>query len=182
MLMSGVAQVVTSIDELDNSKAYTISRNALSGKAGSIHNGGTGAVRVGSTRGVTGDDLLWAIHYSEVEKSYFLYNLGAGKFVQNVDNVATFSDAPADVTPIFMDNIRMWAIDCGGSLLGLETEDNYGKVIFTDDYTKANVRNEGLAYNISISPSRTISKEEMTPLKPKYRLAVPRCLPDIRNL
>ena len=66
MLMSGVAQVVTSIDELDNSKAYTISRNALSGKAGSIHNGGTGAVRVGSTRGVTGDDLLWAIHYSEV--------------------------------------------------------------------------------------------------------------------
>ena len=159
MLMSGVAQVVTSIDELDNSKAYTISRNALSGKAGSIHNGGTGAVRVGSTRGVTGDDLLWAIHYSEVEKSYFLYNLGAGKFVQNVDNVATFSDAPADVTPIFMDNIRMWAIDCGGSLLGLETEDNYGKVIFTDDYTKANVRNEGLAYNISISPSRTISKE-----------------------
>lgn len=169
MLMSGVAQVVTSIDELDNSKAYTISRNALSGKAGSIHNGGTGAVRVGSTRGVTGDDLLWAIHYSEVEKSYFLYNLGAGKFVQNVDNVATFSDAPADVTPIFMDNIRMWAIDCGGSLLGLETEDNYGKVIFTDDYTKANVRNEGLAYNISISPSRTISKEENDAIEAKIQ-------------
>lgn len=154
-------QAVKSIDEISNSKAYTIARNAASGQSGQIHHNSTQpAVRVGKTTGISGDDLLWAIHYSTTEKAYFLYNLGAGKFVSDVDRTATFTDAPTDVMPIFMDNLGLWVIDCGGSLLGLGSDKLEGKAIFTDDYTRTDARNLGMAYNITASTTRTITDEE----------------------
>ena len=166
MLMSAAAADVTTTDALSNNKAYTLKRTAsTNAKTGNIYRSGS-SVQVGGTV-ASGDDALWSIHYSEAEQAYYLYNLGAGQFVAGKDSVAVLTDTPTDLRPIYIDNAKAWALDCGGYLLGLANSSWYGKVFFTDDYGQTTAKTQGFPFTITESATRTISDAESAAIDKK---------------
>lgn len=166
-LLASAASVnasVKTIDEFDNSKSYFITRISLTQSGLVYHEAGSDKVMVGNTAIKANEDVaLWAIHYSETEKAWFLYNLAAKKFVKgDLDNNAVFTSEAVDFRPCYADkpDSEYWMLDCGGSLLGLPAE-NYGKAIFVEDYYDATAaRKSGIMYRIDDQPSRTVSAAE----------------------
>jgi hypothetical protein len=164
---------VSALDQLSNSSAYTLSRQASSGSGLANYVSGSTNVKVGGSVSNTADEALWAIHYSEKEKAYYLYNLAAKQFVTGNDSYqAVFTASAIDVLPVYLEstasgnNAGYWMLDCGGYYLGMSS-DNEGATIFADDLTRTSVKSKAFSFIIKASTARTISDAENTEIEQK---------------
>ena len=145
---ANVGDVITSLDQLSNSKCYTIKapRGALvmntSGTAAcSSHTGNGGTVYTSAS--TTAEDGQWAI-LTLNGNSYYLYNVGARKFL-NADNTIT----PAQKSTLTLKDLTSpngnykFKITSGSNTLnnnnqggfaldGWSTEDNGNKLVITE--------------------------------------------------
>ncbi|MDE6145712.1 MAG: hypothetical protein K2F96_05490, partial [Muribaculaceae bacterium] len=75
---------IKTLEALDNKTAYVIKRQGNTGSVyGSLYYLEGTDVCQAKNSGISAEsaDAQWSIHYSASEKGYFLYNLGAGKFL-----------------------------------------------------------------------------------------------------
>jgi hypothetical protein len=172
MCTTAMAQV-SELDQLSNSSAYTLSRQASSGSGLANYVKDNTNVQVGGSVSNTADEALWAIHYSEKEKAYYLYNLAAKQFVTgNSDNQAIFTAAAVDVVPVYLESTASsssagyWMLDCGGYYLGMSA-DYEGTTIFADDLTRTSVKSKAFSFIIKASTARTITDEENAEIEAK---------------
>lgn len=160
------AGIIGSIDDINNNVAYNIIRFSSSGSGYLMYDGDNDIVK-SATPAPSGDAILWAIHYSEKEKAYFLYNLAAEKFVKaGTDNNAVLTTEPVDISFVSVQPLDRWMIDCGGSLIGLEST-QFGKALFVDDMTVSSAAQLGCTMVISEESSRKISAEENDAIEAK---------------
>lgn len=160
------AGIIGGIDEINNNVAYSIIRLSSSGNGYLMYDGENDIVK-SVTPAPSGDAMLWAIHYSEKEKAYFLYNLAAGKFVKaDAANNAVFTTEPVDIVMLPVETLNRWMIDCGGALLGLVGTQS-GKALFVDDMTFTSAAVLGCTMIISEETSRQISEEENAVIEEK---------------
>lgn len=161
---------IKTLEGINNKTAYVIKRQGQSGSVyGSLYYSADTDVCQAKNSGVsaTSPEAQWSIHYSESEKGYFLYNLGAGKFLTgNSKSQAVFTDEAVMVTPILLTSVNYWVLDCGGYVLGLEKNDK-GAVIFTDDVTSSNCKDLGYCFIIADTPNREITDEEQQLIEEK---------------
>ena len=151
--LSGVAQsTITSLDGLSNSKAVAISR--ISGKTTAT----IGSDGSSLTQSSTASE--WAIYNYRGE--YFLYNLANKKFATASATLSTAS--PVSVLPFYIPEHEAWLLDCGGSLLGFDSEAK--SFLFTADV----LGTEGMFF--TMQSGRTITDAEQAEIeaavKPAY--------------
>lgn len=109
----------------------------------------------------------FSIHYSEREKAYYLYNLGAERFVSgnSTKKLAIVTSASAEFTPIFNPTASYWIFLCGGYVLG--SSDDNGTSIFLDDMRRAQARKAGTHFTLYESTSERLSKEQIDAIEVK---------------
>lgn len=164
--MSASAAVeLTSTEQFSNDKVYLLLRDALSATAGRgyAYAEGTGnsatlysaaASKVDTTKAIA----HFSIHYSPREKSFYLYNLGAEKFVTGNDkHITTLSATAVDCVPLYSELAEHWLLDCGGYAIALDGND--GTTLFYDDLTKGRVRSAATHFIITEKFGQTISPE-----------------------
>ncbi|MDE7388494.1 MAG: hypothetical protein K2M97_04495, partial [Muribaculaceae bacterium] len=169
MPFAASAEQITSVEKLSNTATYTITRRASSG-SGIIAPTTDGTVQSGAS---ASDASVWSIHYSSVEKAYYLYNVKEGKFVGNTDGKATLTDTPVDLAPLYVDHISRWLLDCGGSLLGFASTSGEG--IFIESYTQKTSDAAGIFFEIATA-SRTLTTAESDAIEAKIKAGRPAVL------
>ncbi len=161
---------IKTLEALDNKTAYVIKRQGNTGSVyGSLYYLEGTDVCQAKNSGISAEsaDAQWSIHYSASEKGYFLYNLGAEKFLTaNSKYQAVFTDEAVKLTPVFLETAGYWVLDCGGNILGL-TKETKGAVIFADDVTRQNYKDTGFCFLISDSPNRELTAEEQDVIEQK---------------
>ncbi len=158
--------VIDSQKDINNSASYQLIRFSSSGIGILTYNEGSENVQT-TTGGVLDDPLLWAIHYSEKEKNYYLYNLASKSFVKaDSESNAVFTSEPVDVVLLKAESINRWVIDCGGALLGWD-KSNLDKVLFMDDITATSATSLGCTFLIQEHTSRKISDQENLEIEEK---------------
>ena len=161
---------IKTLEGINNKTAYVIKRQGQSGSVyGSLYYSADTDICQAKNSGVsaTSPEAQWSIHYSEKEKAYFLYNLGAGKFLSgNSKSQAVFTDEAVMVTPVLLTSVNYWVLDCGGYILGLEKNDK-GAVIFADDVTTSNCKEVGYCFIIADTPNRELTDEEQQLIEDK---------------
>lgn len=167
-----LAANIKSLDALSNSTAYVIKRQGNSGTVyGSLFYLEGSDICQAKNKDVDAEspEAQWSIHYSASEKGYFLYNLGAGKFLTgNAKSQAVFTDEAVKLTPIYLETAGYWVLDCGGYILGLEREDK-GAVIFTDNVTRQNYKDTGYCFIISDATKRELTVDEQNEIENKIK-------------
>lgn len=170
LVPAAYAANIKTLEDINNKTAYVIKRQGQSGSVyGSLYYSADTDICQAKSSGVsaTSPEAQWSIHYSEAEKGYFLYNLGAEKFLTgNSKSQAVFTDEAVMVTPILLTSVNNWVLDCGGYILGLE-KDNKGAVIFADDVNTSNNKDVGYCFIISDTPNRELTDEEQQLIEEK---------------
>lgn len=163
---------IRNLGAINNKTAYVIKRQGNSGTIfGSLYYLEGSDICQAKSSGISADspEAQWSIHYSESEKGYFLYNMGAGKFLTgNSKSQAVFTDEAIKLTPVFLDNAGYWILDCGGYVLGLEKADK-GAVIFADEVTRTNYKDTGFCFTIADTPNRELTDEEQNLIEQKIK-------------
>lgn len=172
-LPAGVSAAnIRNLGAINNKTAYIIKRQGNSGTIyGSLYYLEGSDICQAKSSGISADSpaAQWSIYFSESEKGYFLYNLGAGKFLTgNAKSQAVFTDEAIKLTPIFIESAGYWVLDCGGYILGLEKTEK-GAVIFADEITRTNYKDTGFCFNISDSANREITDEEQAEIEQKIK-------------
>lgn len=170
-LTSANAANIKKLEDIKNNKAYILKRQATTGNPSGNLNylEGSNFIQATNTVGATDPNAQWSIHYSEAEKSYYLYNLGSGKFAAGDSRSrGIFSETAVKVTPIWLESAAYWVFDCGGNILGLE-KDDAGAVIFTDEVTKDNSKEMGFCFIVSDSPNRELTDAEINAIEAKVK-------------
>lgn len=170
LVPAAFAANIKTLEGINNKTAYVIKRQGQSGMVyGSLYYSEDTDICQASNSGVsaTSPEAQWSIHYSESEKGYFLYNLGAGKFLSgNSKSQAVFTDEAVMVNPILLTSVNYWVLDCGGYIIGLEKSDK-GAVIFADDVTTSNCKDVGYCFIIADTPKRELTDEEQQLIEDK---------------
>lgn len=171
-LIPAAAETIISLDKISSHAVFTLTRQATAANGGGLlhYTDATDAIyATPSGKGVTADspEAQWSIHYSQKEKAYFIYNLGNDRFM-GVDkrNHAVFTTAPTDVRPVFHDGPKYWALDCGGSLVGLAS-DYEGQALFLDDLSRTQARNMACFFTLTAIDGKTISHDRYLEIEQK---------------
>lgn len=163
---------IRNLGAINNKTAYVIKRQGNSGTVyGSLYYLEGSDICQAKNSGISADspEAQWSIHFSESEQGYFLYNMGAGKFLTgNSKSQAVFTDEAIKLTPVYLDNAGYWILDCGGYVLGLEKADK-GAVIFADQVTRTNYKDTGFCFIIADTPNREITDAEQTEIEQKIK-------------
>lgn len=172
-LSTGVnAANIRNLGAINNKTAYVIKRQGNSGTVyGSLYYLEGSDICQAKNTGISADapEAQWSIFYSESEKGYFLYNLGAEKFLTgNSNSQAVFTDEAVKLTPIYLESAGYWVLDCGGYILGLEKADK-GSVIFADQVTRSNYKDTGFCFVIADTPNREITDSEQAAIEQKIK-------------
>lgn len=175
--LSAHAANITDAKDFSNTGVYTINRAATTSLGGGLLHAatdGSAVIKAASATklGNDKDRANWSIHYSAQEKAYYLYNLSTGQFAgANAKNQAILTDTPDNVAMIFSDNVNYWMLDCGGYIIGLP-ESYMGKVLFNDDITRDQARNELLCY-YTIAPvdGQTLTEAQVAEIEAKVLAA-----------
>lgn len=165
VLSASAAVELTSTDQFSNNKVYLLQRDALSATAGRgyAYVEGTGNAATLYSAAASKVDTTQAIahfsfHYSPREKAFYLYNLGAEKFVTGNDKHKTALSASAvDCVPLYSELAEHWLIDCGGYALAYDDADGFA--LFYDDLTKGRVRSGATHFIITEKFGQTVSAE-----------------------
>lgn len=109
----------------------------------------------------------FSIHYSEREKAYYLYNLGAERFVSgnSTKKLAIVTSTAAEFIPIYNPTAAYWMFLCGGYVLGCS--DNNGTSIFLDDMKRTQARKAGTHFTLLESTAERLSKEQIDAIEVK---------------
>ncbi len=163
---------IRNLGAINNKTAYVIKRQGNSGTVyGSLYFLEGSDICQAKSSGISAEspEAQWSIHYSDTEKGYFLYNLGAEKFLTgNSKSQAVFTDEAIKLTPIYLETAGYWVLDCGGYILGLEKADK-GAVIFADQVTRQNYKDTGFCFLISDTANRELTDDEQSAIEQKIK-------------
>lgn len=164
---------VESTDDFSNNKVYLLQRDAISssnGRGFAYVNGDGTKARIytasASKADTTSAGAQFSIHWSPREKAFYLYNLGAEKFVTGgKDHVAALSATAVDCVPIFSTLSTSWLLDCGGYALASDKEDGFA--MFYDDMTRGHTRSRGTHFLITEKYGASLTKEQSDAIEAK---------------
>lgn len=169
---SAEAATIRDKQDFSNDAIYNISRQGVSSVGGGYLHSTEGSnvlfASVSSKIDKTLPEARWSIHYSEREKTYYLYNLGNGKFLSgNTRNKGIFTESLVDCMPIYNDVLKYWMLDCGGYFIGMPEEYD-GKALFADDITKEAARTDVNAFfTITSVEDATLTQEQIAEIEAK---------------
>ncbi len=164
---------VISTEQLSNNKVYLLQRDALSATAGKGYayvNGSGASASLYSAAASKADTTQaaahFSFHYSPREKAYYLYNLGAEKFVTGTDkHITGLSASAVDCVPLYSELAEHWLLDCGGYAIAVSDDD--GVTLFYDDLTKGRVRTNASHFLITEKFGATVSPETSDAIEAK---------------
>lgn len=171
---ANAAVEVKNTKELDNNKVYLIMRNSISASLGRgyAYVDGTGTkahlyTATAAKADTTDVNAHFSLHYSPREKAYYLYSLGAEKFIGGGKNhIAELSATAVDCNPMYSDLAAGWLLDCGGYLLAAVSDED-GFAMFNDEYNAGRAKAKGTHFVISEKHGATITKEQSDAIETK---------------
>lgn len=174
-ILSGIAapKVISNIEDIANDKVYLLKREGSSIEingyvyAKATREGSHLLCATGTKADTAATVARFSIHYSEREKAYFLYNLGAEMFVSGnaSKKLAVITAAAESCMPIYNPKSKFWMLVCAGYSIGLDADT--GSHIFLDDMNVRESKKLGNHFTIQESRAEVLSQEQIDAIEAK---------------
>lgn len=160
---------VAGLENLSNDHCYTLTRRpAAADSCGIVYytaealSEQTEAVSAQAKTGIAeSDDSRWAIWHQTADDLYYLYNLGAGKFLSADGSTCPLVSDAVPVELYYLETLSSWLIQCKGFTVGLSPEKSDYTVFLGDLAANGN---NGFLFTID-EASRTLTDAEKTTIE-----------------
>lgn len=102
------------------------------------------------------DNCRWAIWHQEKDDLYFLYNLGAGRFLSADGTSCPLTSEAVPVELYYLEECSAWLIECQGFTVGLHPKKSLSSAFLSDISASAD---NGFLFSIT-EAARTLTEEE----------------------
>lgn len=153
------AAQVGGTEALSNDLCYLLTRRpAQADSCGTVYYA-AGATSAQARTGLAEtDDCRWAIWHAEADDLYYLYNLGAGKFLSADGTSCPLVSEAVPVELYYLDDLQAWLIVSNGYTVGL-SPGKHDHTVFLGDHAADG--NNGFLFTVA-EASRQLTADEKT--------------------
>lgn len=144
-------------ENLNNDKCYLLKRlPAQADTCGTVYYAAEENTACAQTDISEDDNCRWAVWHQEKDDLYFLYNLGAGRFLSADGTFCPLTNQAVPVELYYLEECSAWIIECKGFTVGLHPKKSLSSPFLGDLSASAD---NGFLFSIT-EAGRTLTEDE----------------------